>query len=172
METQTLLPSRLGRVLRRFECIKDTLLVLQLLGGPEKVPHSETRRGRWLSEHLDRAFTKIPEESNLPLIMKVASSKGLQYIARVYGVHWLLDVITLKPRSRVMPSFLSQPLMEASLWALIMEALVESKDQLLALPPAQDQTLSNQELFLSILEDVRRIISPFLRTDSEDDYSE
>jgi len=146
-------------------------MVLQLLGGP-KISHPEMRRGRWLSEHLDRAFTKIPEESGLPLIMKVASSKGLQYIARVYGVHWLLDVITLKTRSRVMPSFLSRPLMEASLWALFIEVLVESKDQLLALPPAQDQTLSNQELFLSILEDARRTISPVLPTDSEDGYSE
>jgi hypothetical protein len=62
-------------------------MILQLLGVSEKDSHPETRRDRWLSEHLDRAFTKVPEGSDLPSIMEVASSKGLQYIARVYGVH-------------------------------------------------------------------------------------
>jgi len=172
METQTALPSRLGRVVGSSEYMTDTLMILQLLGGLEKVSHPQTRRGRWFSEHLDRAFTKTPEASDLPLIMKVASSKGLQYIARVYGVHCVLDIITLKTRSRVMPSFLSQPLIGASFWARFAGDLEESKDRLLALPPSQGQTLSNQELFVSILEDARRTISPVLLTDSEDDDSE
>lgn len=142
-------------------------MILQLLGGLEKVSHPETRRGRWLSEHLDRAFTKTPYESDLSSIMEVASSKGLQYIARVYGVHCVLEFISLKTRSRIIPSFLSQPLIEASVWALFLEYLLESKDRLLVLPPAQDQTLANQELFISILKDVRRTISPALLTDLE-----
>ena len=170
----TILTSRLGRVVGSLERVADTLTILRLLGGSEKVLHPETRRDRWLSEHLDRAFTKTPEESDLPSIMGVASSKGLQYIARVYGVHCVPNVLTLKTRSRVMSSFLSQPLIRPSFWALFAENLEESKDRLLALPPSQGQTLSNQELFASILEDAQRAIrisSPIL-TDSEDDDSE
>jgi len=151
----------------------DTLTILRLLGGSE-FSYPETRRDRWLSEHLDRAFAKIPEWSDLPSIMEVASSKGLQYIARVYEVHCVPNVLTLKTSSRVIPSLLSQPPAGSSFWASFVDKLEESKDRLLALPPSQGQTLSNQELLASILSDAHNameLASPIF-TDSEEGDSE
>lgn len=78
-----------------------------------------------------------------------------------------------------MPPLLAQPL-EVTGWAKVAESLYGSQDQLLALPPSQSQTLSNAELFDSILDDVRSMIpkggTTFLLADSpqdsEDDDSE
>ena len=58
--------------------------ILRELGGLGSASHSEARRDRWLSEHLDRSFSKTPEVPDLLLIMEVVFSKGLHYTARVY----------------------------------------------------------------------------------------
>ena len=174
MGTQTGLTSRLGRIVDDLERIEDTLAVLRALGSTEDVSLPETRGNQWLSEHLDRMFTKEPEESDLPSIMEVVFSRGLHYAARVYGVRSALDVPTLKASSRIMPSFLSQ-LLGASFWATVVENLETSKDRLLVLPPSQGQRLSNEELFAAILEDAQRaaVVDPLSPlTDSGDDDSE
>ena len=57
-------------------------MVLWALGGPARVSYPETRRGQWLSDHLDRSFSKEPQGSDLPSIMEVAFAKGLHYIAQ------------------------------------------------------------------------------------------
>ena len=64
----------------------------------------------------------------------------------------------LKMSFRVIPSFFSRSL-GASFWDAIVENLEEVKDRLLALPPSLGQTLSNQELFNTVLEDVRRAMA-------------
>ena len=174
MGTQTA-PTRLDRIVDGSECIQDTLTVLRALGSLENFSHPESQKDRWLSERLDRAFTKEPERSDLPSIMEVASSKGLQYVARVYeGPLNAPDIFMLKTHSSIMPSFLSQPL-RAWFWTTFAESLAKSKDRLLALPPSQGQTLSNQELLASIFEDTRgkMLVGPLIfLTDQEDDYSE
>lgn len=81
------------------------------------------------------------------------------------------EALPLKTRSRVVPSFLSQSL-DTMFWTTFVEGLEDSKDRLLALPPSRGQTLSNQVLFDSILEDIRHVIaldpsSPL--ADSEDE---
>lgn len=85
-ETQTALTSRLERILDGLERIEGRLVILQALGSSEKVSHPESRKDRWLSEHLDRSFSKEPEGSDLPSITEVALSKGLHYFSRVYEV--------------------------------------------------------------------------------------
>lgn len=85
MATQTTRTPRLDRIVDGFESIDGVLTVLQALGNSKKVSHPETRRDQWLSEHLDRSFSKKPERSDLPLIMEVAFSKGLHYVTHVYG---------------------------------------------------------------------------------------
>ena len=77
-----------------------------------------------------------------------------------------------------MPPLLTQPL-EASGWAEALESLRGAEDRLLAIPPSHRQTLSNMELFNSILDDVRSMVAKggtnFLLADSEgseDDGSE
>ena len=71
-----------------------------------------------------------------------------------------------------MPPLLTQPLGVPG-WARVVEYLYHSQDQLVALPPLHGRTLSNEELFESILDDVRSKITkgdPMLfLTDSEDD---
>ncbi|KAF9786064.1 hypothetical protein BJ322DRAFT_765163 [Thelephora terrestris] len=152
----------LDRIVDGLRSVQDTLMVLKALRGSENVLHPEARRDQWLSGHLDRSFSKKADESSLRLIMEVACSKGLDYISRV-----------------IMPPLLAQPL-EVTGWAKVAESLYGSQDQLLALPPSQSQTLSNAELFDSILDDVRSMIpkggTTFLLADSpqdsEDDDSE
>jgi len=172
METQIALTSRLDRIVDGLEYVGGTLVILQALGISGKVSHPETRRDRWLSEHLDRSFSKEPETSDLPSIMEVVLSKGLHYFSRVCGIQLtILDVLSLKTRFRIIPSFLSQPL-RPSFWAIVVENLEESGGRLLALPPSQGQILSNRELFASILEDAQRAMTldpPTPLTDSEDD---
>ena len=85
MPTQTTRISRFDRILDGLESIEGVLAVLQALGSSEKDSHPETRRDQWLSEHMDRSFSKKPERSDLPSIMEVAFSKGLHYVAQVYG---------------------------------------------------------------------------------------
>lgn len=81
---------------RSSERIVDALTILQLFGGPGGFLRFADIRS---SDHLDRAFTRSIRPP----------SEGLQYTARVlYGVHCVLGVLTLKIRSKVMPSFLSQ----------------------------------------------------------------
>ena len=65
--------------------IEEKILLLQALGASGKVSHHEMPRNQWLSKHLDRTFDMQPYGSDLPSIMGVASSKGPQYIAQVYG---------------------------------------------------------------------------------------
>jgi hypothetical protein len=68
-----------------LEDIDGTLAVLQALGGSARVSHPETRRGQWLSDYLDRSFSKEPQGSDLPSIMEIAFTKGLHYIAQEYN---------------------------------------------------------------------------------------
>jgi len=148
-----------------------TIALLQALRSSGVASRPETQKDRWLSEHLDRSFSKEPEESDLPSIMEVVFSKGLHYTAQVYGIRCAPDIFPLKIRFRIIPSFLSQSL-RASFWATVIENLEESKDRLFTLPPPQGQTLSNQELFADIIEHVQRAMdlnSPIQFTDSEDD---
>ena len=85
MTIQTARTFRLDCIIDGLESIEGVLAVLQALGSSEKVSHPETRRDQWLSEHLDHSFSKKPERSDLPSIMEVVFSKGLHYVARVYG---------------------------------------------------------------------------------------
>ena len=82
--TQTARTSRLDRIVDGLESIEGVLTVLQALGNSEGGSHPGPWRDQWLSDHLDRSFSKKPERSDLPLIMEVAFSKGLHYVAQVY----------------------------------------------------------------------------------------
>ena len=82
--TQIARASRLDRIVDGLESIEGVLAFLQALANSEKVSHPETWRDEWLAERLDRAFSRKPERADLPLIMEVACSKGLHYVARVY----------------------------------------------------------------------------------------
>lgn len=92
------------------------------------------------------------------------------------GVYSVPDFPPLKAYFRVMPSFLSRSL-DSLFWTTFVEGLEMSKGQLLAQPPSQKQTLSNQALFDGVLEDVQRAIAlnPWRRltsttlSDSEDE---
>lgn len=60
-------------------------MILTALQNSKKVLHPDPQRDQWLSGHLDRSFSKKVDESDIDSIMKVACSKGLDYVARVYG---------------------------------------------------------------------------------------
>lgn len=63
-------------------------------------------------------------------------------------------------------------LLETPFWAKVIENLEELEDQLLTLPHSQGQTLSNQELFDSILGCAQREMAldpPSPLADSEDE---
>lgn len=85
-------------------------------------------------------------------------------------IHRVPDLLMLNIRFRVMPSFLSQSI-GTLFWDAVVEALRESEGRLLALPPSQGQTQSNQELFDSILKDAQCAVahdSPTPIVDSDD----
>ena len=85
MGTQPARTSRLDHIVDCLEGTGATLEMLQELGSSHKFSHHETRKDQWLSKHVDLSFSKEPEWGELPLIMEVASSKGLHYIAQLYG---------------------------------------------------------------------------------------
>jgi hypothetical protein len=154
--------------------VQGTLILLNAFQNSEGVSFPEARRDQWLSKHLDRSFTKKADESALPSIMEVVGSKGLDYVSRLYETSCAHDTLLLNTLFRIMPPLLSQSL-GVPFWAQAVEFLYGSEDLLLALPTSPGQTLSNQELFESVLDDIQEVMGhsnphrPVPLTDSDPD---
>lgn len=156
--------------------VQGTLMLLNAFQNSESVSFPEARRDQWLSEHLDRSFTRKADESALPSIMGVIRSKGLNYVSRLYETSCAPDILLLNAFFRILPPLLSQSL-GVPFWAHTVELLHGSEDLLLELPPSQGQTLSNQELFESVLDDIQEVMGhsnphplvPLTDSDSDSD---
>ncbi|KAF9650685.1 hypothetical protein BDM02DRAFT_3127503 [Thelephora ganbajun] len=103
----------LDRIMNGLEDVLGALLVLEALGSLEEVSHPETRRSRWLSEHLDRSFSKEAKGIMPPLL---SQSLGVGF--------WATVIDTLRgsnDRLLIMPPSQGQTLSNQELFDNILE---------------------------------------------------